>query len=200
MKEVFSALAGLIALGGCVPYAFDIVKGRARPARSARLMFAFLLVVTILHQGALHCGWLVIFTAGELTGSVAILALAIKHGMGGLSRLDKLCYVLIFADVILWLTSRNALLALHFSLLADLIAFLPTLAKTWQHPETETPVFFTTGIVAPALNMLAAGEHTYGVLLFPVYLALVNLLETLFIILRPKKRAKTKPMPTEPVI
>lgn len=200
MKEVLAALAGLIALGGYVPYSFDIVKGRAHPARSARFMFAFLLIVTILQQGALHSGWLVTFTAGELVGSVAILALALKRGVGGLSRLDRACYALILLDILLWITTRNALFALHLSVAADLIAFTPTLVKTWRHPKSETPLFFATGIVAPSLNVLAVGEYRYSLLLFPVYLASVNLIEVFLILLRPKHSKRTAPQPTEPVI
>lgn len=199
MKEFFSILAGLIALGGYIPYAVDIVKGRAQPARSARFMFAFLLIVTILQQTSLGSGWLIAFTAGELTGSIAILALAIKYGVGGLSKLDVACYVLLLADIALWLTTGNALLALHFSVLADAIAFLPTIVKTWHEPQSETPIFFMSGIFAPVLNTLAVEKFTYGVLLFPLYLAFANLVETLLILRRKGSRHGEK-LPTEPVI
>lgn len=200
MREIFSIIAGLIALGGYVPYAIDIMKGRAKPARSARFMFAFLLIVTILQQGAVHSGWLVMFTAGELIGSVAILLLAFRRGVGGLSRLDKACYVLLIADIILWIITRNPLLALHLSVAADVIAFMPTLVKTWREPESETPIFFMTGVIAPTLNIIAVQHYSYATLLFPVYLAGVNLLEVLLIIRPSRHKIKNRPEPTEPVI
>jgi hypothetical protein len=200
MRDLLTILAGLIALGGYIPYSFDIVKGRAQPARSARFMFMFLLVVTILQQSSLHSGSLIAFTTGELIGSVAILALAIKHGVGGLARLDKLCYGLLVLDVTVWLVTGNALLALHLSVLADLIAFTPTLVKTWRKPKSETALFFMSGIVASTLNIIATGRYSYAVLLFPVYLALANLLETLLIVLRGHHNPLELAEPTEPVL
>lgn len=200
MKEVLVVVAGGFALGGYIPYGIDILKGRARPARSARVMFVCLLVVTILQQISVHSGLLIAFTAGEFIGSVAILALAIKHGVGGFARLDKFCYCLLVVDVAVWLVTGNALIALHLSVLADLIAFTPTLVKTWHHPRSETPLFFMTGIIAPVLNIIATGKFSYAVLLFPCYLALANLVETLLIVIRGRHNPLLSGEPTEPVV
>lgn len=200
MQELLVILAGAIALGGYVPYAFDIVKGRAQPSRSARFMFMFLLLVTILQQTAVQSGSLIAFTAGELIGSVTILVLAIKYGVGGLARLDLACYGLLVVDVVVWLSTGNALIALHLSVLADLIAFTPTLVKTWHQPKSETALFFISGIAAPALNILATGRYNYAVLLFPVYLALANLAEVLLISLRGRQSPLVIADPTEPVV
>lgn len=200
MQEVLSAIAGLIALGAYIPYAIDTIKGRAKPARSTRLMFVFLLLITLLQQRAVQSGWLVAVTVGELIGSVGILVLALKHGEGGLSRLDKACYLLMALDVVIWLSTGNALLALHLSVLADLIAFTPTLVKTWRRPHTETPTFFVIGLVAPALNVMAASTFSYAVLLFPVYLVVVNLAEVFLIVIMGRLKTGGRPQPTEPVV
>jgi hypothetical protein len=200
VKELLTIIAGGFALGGYVPYAFDILKGRAQPARSARVMFLCLLVVTILQQLSVHSGSLIAFTSGELIGSIAILALAIKYGVGGFARLDMFCYSLLVIDVAVWLITGNALIALHLSVLADLIAFTPTLVKTWHRPKSETPLFFITGIIAPVLNILATGRYGYAVLLFPIYLALANLVETLLIVIRGRHNPLAAGDPTEPVV
>ena len=184
MTAFFSVLAALIALGGYIPYARDILRGRARPARSARIMFAILLVISLVQQHSLGSGWLLAMTLGEMVGSLAILALALNHGVGGFSKIDKVCYTLLIADLIIWQATGNTLLALHLGVLADLIAFSPTLIKTWHKPWTETPVFFITGIIAPTLNIVAAGKYSYAVLLFPAYIAIVNLIETILIFYR----------------
>ncbi len=200
MRGLLTLLAGAFALGGYIPYAFDIIKGRARPARSARVMFLFLLLVTILQQLSVHSGSLIAFTLSELIGSVAVLLLALKHGVGGLSRLDLACYILLVVDIVVWLVTGNALLALHLTVLADLIAFTPTLVKTWRTPKSETALFFVTGIIAPTLNIAATGRYSYAVLLFPIYLALANLVETLLIVVRGRHNPLATAEPTEPVI
>ena len=200
IKDMLTILAGAISLGAYIPYALDIVKGRAKPARSARIMFVGLLVVTLLQQKALGSGSLIVFTLGEAIGSVAILFLAIKYGVGGLSKIDIACYSLLIIDIIVWLLTGSPLVALHLSVLADIIAFTPTLLKTWKTPKSETAIFFVSGIVAPLLNIIGTGRYSYSVLLFPCYIAAANLTETLIITIKGKQGIFTSSKPTEPVI
>jgi len=189
MQQALSILAGLIALGAYLPYAADILKGRVQTARSSRIMFVLLLLLTTLQQNAVHSGLLVMVTAGELVGSCGILILSLRHGEGGMARLDKLCYLMLAADILLWVNTGSALLALHLSALADLVAFTPTLVKTWRRPHTETRTFYIIGTVAPALNIAASDRFSYSVLLFPVYLVLANLAEVFLIAGRSRRHS-----------
>jgi hypothetical protein len=184
LEEVFASGAGLIACTGYIPYAVDIVRGRVKPARSARLMLALLLCITILQQRDLHSGWLMAMTVGEIIGSFAILGLAVARGVGGLTIIDRVCYALLAIDVLIWLSTRQTVLALCLSIVADLIAFSPTLIKTWRQPWTETPLFYIFGVIAPPMSIIASGRFNYSVLLFPLYLMLANVSEVILIFSR----------------
>lgn len=140
-------------------------------------MLTVLICVALWQQHTLGSGWALAVTLGEVVGSLAILGLSLKRGVGGLTRLDKACYLILAVDMALWLTTANTLLALHLTVLADLIAFTPTLVKTWRFPNSETPLFYVLGTVASLLSVVAVGGYSYGVLLFPLYLALINLAE-----------------------
>jgi hypothetical protein len=181
MKTLLASLSVLIAFGCYFPYMRDIIRGKAVPARSARIMFTVLMIIALFQQRHLGSGWALAVTFGEAAGSLAILGLALKRGVGGLSRFDVGCYVLLVASVVLWVTTKNTFLALHLTVLADITAFAPTLAKTWRWPESETPLFFTAGIIAPVLSVQAEGSFSYAVILFPMYLALVNGIEVALI-------------------
>ena len=125
-------------------------------------------------------------TIGDGIGAVPILLMSIKYGMGGLRRLDVACYTILAIDVAVWISTSSALVALHLSVLADLIAMTPVFVKTWRQPWTETPLFFALGVAAPVLNIIGAGKYSYAVLLVPVYICLINLFETLLIVYRQK--------------
>lgn len=195
MQQLLLIMAGLTAVGAYVPYTFDVLKGCARPARSTRIMFVVLMLLVAGQQVAVHSGWLLVTTVGELVGSLGILLLSLRHGEGGLHRLDKLCYLLLVLDLLLWASTGSALLALHLSVAADLVAFTPTLVKTWHNPHSETPLFYAVGVLAPALNMLAAGQTSYRVLLFPVYLVAANLFELLLIVCRGGRVSEAQQLP-----
>ncbi len=184
IRNLLSISAGLIMLFSFLPYGRDIIRGRVRPARSTRLMMVLLLGVSLLQQKSLGSGWLVAMTVGDFIGAVAILLLSFRRGIGGLKRIDLVCYVLLLADVSVWISTSNALLALHLSILADLIAMTPVFVKTWRQPWTETPLFFALGVIAPVLNIIGAGKYGYAVLLLPVYIGLTNLFEVILITYR----------------
>ena len=168
-----------------IPYAKDIAKGRAVPARSARIMLTALIVIALLQQAGLGAGWAMAVTAGETVGSLAILVLALYKGAGGFNRTDVLCYVMLVIDVWWWLATKDALLALHLTMVADTIAFYPTVIKTWHNPKSETPLFFIAGTIAPILNMVAVGSYSYQTIVFPLYLAIANGIEVVLIYIRP---------------
>jgi hypothetical protein len=167
-----------------VPYARDIIKGKVRPARSTRLMFVLLLLVSLLQQHTLGSGWLLAMTVGDGVGAVAILLLAFKKGVGGVGRVDLMCYALLVIDITVWLSTGDALLALYLSILADLAAATPMLYKTWRQPWTETAFFFSLGVVGPILNIISAESYSYALILFPAYIALINLFTALLIVYR----------------
>ena len=196
MREALAALAGFIAFAGYVPYGFDILKGRVKPSRSARFMLTLLLVITLLQQRQLGSGLLVAITYGEVIGTIAILFLSVKNGIGGLAKADLVCYALLAIDMSVWLSTDQTLLALHLSVIADMVAFTPTLLKTWRQPWTETPVYFLSMVIASPLNIIAAGTYRYGVLLFPTYIGVVNLLEAVLIIYR----QRIIPAPRRPLV
>jgi hypothetical protein len=181
IRDILSLAAGLLVFWAFIPYGRDILRGKVSPARSARLMFAVLMIVAILQQHSLGAGLTLAVSLGEAAGSLAILFLSIKYGMGGLRRLDTLCYGLLALDIVVWVTTGNALLALYLSIIADVIAFFPTLHKTWVNPASETAFFFATGIAAPLLNLAAVGHFTYKVALYPIALAIENTIEVALI-------------------
>lgn len=177
MRTTLAIISVLIAFGCYFPYMADIAKGKAVPARSARIMFAALMIIAFLQQRTLGSGWALAVTIGEAAGSLAILGLALKKGVGGLTRFDIGCYVLLALSIAVWLTTKNTFLALHITILADVIAFAPTLVKTWRLPNSETPLFFVVGTIAPLLSVIAEGSYDYAVMLFPLYLSLINAVE-----------------------
>lgn len=181
IRNALSLMSAVIAFGCFIPYGWDVFRGRAKPARSTRLMFALLLVLALLQQHEIGSRLSLALTAGESLGAIGILALAMWKGVGGLKRLDLVCYVLLIVDVIIWQTSHNGLLGLHLTILGDQIAIWPTLVKTWRHPKSETPFFFIAGSVAPLFAIASEKALSYSIVLYPLYLMLINTVMVLLI-------------------
>lgn len=70
-----------------------------------------------------------------------------KKAYWEISKLDLSCGALAIAGLVLWLITGTGNLAIFFSILADGIAAIPTVIKSYHKPETENPnVFLGSGI------------------------------------------------------
>ncbi len=177
MNVFFGILSFVLSFGATIPYAVDILKGRAKLARSTRILFLFLMLVTLFVQSREFTSWVLLLTIGELATQVLLFSLVFKYGVGGLARLDLLCYGAFAVSLIAYLLTRNVVLSLTLLIVTDLIAFVPTIVKNWRDPTSDTWVFFVAGgMAAAAASLLARETNAYAEVVFPVYIFAVNAL------------------------
>jgi hypothetical protein len=109
----------------------------------------------------------------SLVQALFIWALSFKRGIGGRDRLDIICLVLCLMGAVLWLVSGQSLLGLILSIVADIIACVPSLLKTVRLPHTESVWFYVLDTIAGGCIVFASA-HTQAAMLFPVYIVLAN--------------------------
>ena len=175
MKSFFGILSFLLSFGATIPYCFDILKGKAKPARSTRTLFFLLLLVTLIVQHGAFTSWVLLLTVGELCSQVVLFFLSLKHGIGGLARLDIVCYMTFVISLVIYLLTKNAALSLTTLISTDLIAFAPTLVKIWKDPTSDSWLFFVVGgMAAAAASFLARNTNSYTEIIFPIYIFVAN--------------------------
>jgi hypothetical protein len=170
-----------VIIATAIPYSLDIARGTVRPARSTRWMMLLLMSVALAQQISGGATWEIGLTVGEVIASLVLAAQSITRGVGGWSRDDIICYSLSAVDLVLWLTSHDALLALHLTIIADMIAFAPTLIKTWRDPSSESALFYWGGVIAPIGSIIASSTMSYSSIVFPAYVAIANFVEVALI-------------------
>lgn len=184
MKSFFGILSFVLSFGATIPYCFDILKGRAKPARSTRILFILLILVTLIVQHSAFTSWVLLLTIGELSTQIMIFTLSIKHGVGGLARLDIICYIAFAMALIIYLLTKDAALSLTALIVTDFIAFIPTLVKIWRDPTSDTWIFFVVGgMAAAAASFLSRNSNSYTEVVFPLYIFAGNGLATFPILL-----------------
>lgn len=190
MRSFFGILSLILSFGATIPYAIEVVRGRAKLARSTRVLFLLLMLVTLIVQGAEFTSWVLLLTVGEVLTQVLLFGLAIRYGVGGLSRLDIICYAAFIVSLSAYLITKDAVLSLTLFILTDSIAFLPTLVKIWRDPASDNWLFFMVGGVGAAVaSLLARTTNTYAELAFPVYVLVANGLVAALILLYNRKKA-----------
>ena len=170
---------GLLAVGAILPivasigYAWAIVRGPVRPQRMTRLLLAIVTGLALLSLLAADDRSGVWLAAASFVESMLLLVLSIWHGIGGADRLDIACLLLCAVGVAWWLISGDSFAGLMASIIADLIACIPSLVKTIRLPHTESASFYLMGVLS-AVCVACAGPYGWQALVFPVYLALIN--------------------------
>ena len=80
-----------------------------------------------------------------------------------------------------WKTTHNPDTAIGFSILADLLAGIPTFRKAWQSPETENGATFIIYTLALSISLLCVQDFTFTSSAFLIYLFCTCLLVSLII-------------------
>jgi hypothetical protein len=108
---------------------------------------------------------------------IAVCAAALYKGVykAGFSRSDKWCILLTILGILLWLVSKNPLLALFMSIMADIFSSIPTILKSWRAPHTEHPTAYILSIASMALTLLTVTNWAITNWLFVSYILGINL-------------------------
>jgi len=173
MHEGLVLAGAILTTVSTLAYMWAIVRGPVRPQRMTRFLLA---VITALSFVSLWAGndrtgmWLALASFGE---ALAVWIISLWRGMGGTDRLDWICLGLCTAGVAVWLLSGESFVGLVASLVADAIACVPSLVKTFRLPYTESAFFYALGAIAGVCVALA-GPYDWQTLVFPVYIAVIN--------------------------
>lgn len=175
--QIIGILAGVIQIAAMVPYVKDILKGETRPNIVSWALWTLIQIIGIWVLLASPEGYswaLILLTATTLnTGLVVILCL-FGYGSRQFGKLELVCLVLALVAIALWITSKNAALTLIFDILADVVAAIPTLVKTWREPYSEAVLPWVMICFAAALGALSSTIINIENLALPIYLALMN--------------------------
>ena len=189
LKDVFLIISTIAALTSPVIGIYSIVRGDFRPQRMTRFLIfliSLLFVGTLLAQNDKNG---IFIAVPQLIGGFIIFLLSIKKGIGGTGKMDIVVFIMAILSLIIWQTTKNPVLGLIMSVVTDLIAFSPTLIKTWKLPHTEEWKFYMSDVVASVFSILSIKSFSFGNLIFPIYILLINTTSVLMINLRKKALA-----------
>jgi len=187
VKATLGLVAGIIALLAYIVYVISIFRGGSKPNRATWWIWAFMGLILALSydfSGAENTIWVPYV---EFLGPLIIAILSLKYGEGGLNdRTDVICLIGASLSIVLWIIFKNPVVALVTNLVTDSFAIVPTIKKSFLRPEGEDFwAWFGTG-VADSLNMFAVERFTFGILVYPIYMLLSDLI-IIFILLFRKK-------------
>lgn len=150
-------------LWGSGTYVWHTIQGKAKPNRVSWFLWALAPLVAfgaMLSEGVSPLDGLMTFMVGFGPLLVFITSFVNKKSVWKITRFDMVCGALSLLGLLGWVLTRTGNVAIFFSIMADGLAIIPTLVKSWNEPETESHIVYRNGALSAGITLLAL--DTYG--------------------------------------
>lgn len=162
-------VAGLLAIASYVPYIISVCKKRTCPSRTTWWILTGATLCTLKAYSASGDGNALWVAIGDVVGILVIALLSISYGTGGKDGADIVCFVGSTIGMLLWWMFDSPVVGLVTMLLVDGLAIVPTVTKTYQHPEQEDRLAWVLYAVGHLLSVTAIEDWTIAAAIYPIY-------------------------------
>jgi len=176
LPENFAIIGAIIASLGGFYYLYETVTGKSQPNRVTWSLWALFPMITFFAQRSQDVGavsW-VTFVSGFTPILVVTASFFNKKAYWKTKPLDYVCMLAGFIGLGLWAITKDANLAIAFSIIADLFAAAPTVIKCYKHPKSESWIAYGLSTIGFSFSLLTIHSWTFQNYAFVVYLAFIN--------------------------
>lgn len=183
LPEKFIFIGVTINLFCSLWYIKSILKGNTKPNMVSWFIWMLAPFVGVFLQLKAGAGFssLSVFMAGF--GPFLVLAFSVwkREYFWKLEKFDFVCGFFSALALIFYILTKNPALSIIFAILSDGLAYIPTLAKTWKSPESESGSVYLGGIINNTISLFIIKDWSFAIYSFNIYLILINILEVAFI-------------------
>ncbi len=188
MKLSLALIAALLALIGNIPYLLDVIKKKIKPHPYTWFVWTIVSGVTFFGQVAKGAGVGTIPTGIAEAFTLIIFLFSIPYGFKEIKKIDTYFLIFALAGLIPWALTKDPTISIIVVVTIDLIGFIPTLRKTWHHPETETPLLYSMNVGRHILTLFSLQAYNIATVLHSIVMIVVNTVMTTFILTRRKNK------------
>jgi len=177
INDNFVFLGAAIFAFGSIGYFLDTLKGKVKPNRVTWFIWTLAPLIAFAAQIKEGVGIhqsLLTFMVGFIPLLIFIASFVNKKAYWKIGKLDIICGVLSLVGLLLWQIIGTGLIAIVFAIIADGLAALPTVIKSYKFPETENWVLYFANAVSAGITMLTIKVWNLATFVFPLYILLLT--------------------------
>ncbi len=192
INENWIYLGTAIGAAGAAVYLRDTLRGTTKPNRVTWLLWAVapLLATAVEVSEGVRLQALPTFMVGFMPLLIFIASFHNSASVWKVRRIDYACGAVSLVGTIVWLITRNGVLAISAAIAADFLAGVPTLMKSWTHPETETVHTYIGAVISMVILLLTVDHWTFDVVAFPVFVVFMGTIQSILVGLEPGPRLR----------
>jgi len=195
LNSNFVFVGTAIASIGSIAYLYEVLKGRVRPNRVSFFLWSINPLIVVAAQISQGVSWqssLLALSQGVFPFIILISSFVNKKSEWKLTQRDLFLGGLSVVGLILWYLTKVGNLAILFSILADGMAALPTIIKSYEDPDSEVAwpwIATSIGVIFTLLTFTQISFENSG---FIIYIFVANLIIFSLIQFRIGERIKLK--------
>jgi hypothetical protein len=185
MKETVAIIAAVLAFIGNISYLKDVIKKNVHPHPYTWFIWSIVSMTTFFGGlakgagiGALPTGIAEGFTIIIFLFSLQYL---FRREVGHIRTMDHYFLAICVIGLIPWALTNDPTWSVVIVVLIDIVAFVPTLRKTWAHPKTERPLLFEMNVARHALTLFSLGAYNIATTFHSIAMIVTNTVMTIFI-------------------
>ncbi|HSA83290.1 MAG TPA: hypothetical protein VLF20_00205 [Patescibacteria group bacterium] len=192
IDEKFILISTLLFLLGGLEYLINTIKGKTKPNKVTWFLWTLAPLTAFFGQISQGVGLasLVAFSTGFMPLLIFIASFLNKQSEWKITRFDMICGALSITGLLLWMMTQVGNIAIIFGILADGLAALPTIVKSYKYPETESANIYGLSALNGFVTLLALKTWTFAYYGFPFYMFLSSLILYLLVQFKLGKQLK----------
>jgi hypothetical protein len=191
----FVYLAVALSCVGAYGYIRDTLRGDTSPNRVTWSLWGVEGVLAFFAEIQQHVGLAALMTLmlGLVPCAVVVASFRNRNAVWKLAAFDVVCGAVSVGGLVFWAAINRPTVALVSFVLADQMAALPTIRKSWLAPSTESPRLFFLGSTNCAITLLTLTKLTTAGALFPGCILVADLIVGLLIVSKVGPRLRGEP-------
>ncbi len=185
MKEIIAIIAAILAFVGNISYLKDVFKGRIQPHPYTWFIWSIVSMTTFFGGLAKGAGIGALPTGVAEGFTIIIFLFSLKYlfqgKAGHIRKIDNYFLAICLLGLIPWVITKDPTISVVIVVLIDIVAFIPTLRKTWRHPETEKPLLYEMNVARHILTLFSLNAYNIATTFHSFAMIVTNTIMTIFI-------------------
>ncbi len=189
IKEIVGAIAVFLTFAGYVPYIRDTIAGKTKPHVYTWFLWSLVTAIAFGLQISDKAGPGSLVTLAAAIVCFFIFILGFRIGKKDITKSDTIFFLLALVALAMWLFAKQPVISVLIVSTIDMLAFAPTIRKSWDKPYTETLLSYEINTFRFALALYALSHYSIITTLYPLTWVIANGFFSIFLIYRRKTLA-----------
>jgi uncharacterized protein with PQ loop repeat len=173
-KEVLGVVGIVLVIVGQIPYVINVLKKKTTPHFYTWLIWSITTIIIFLGQVTAGAGAGAWITGVNGAMTIFITLLSLKYGTKDVRAVDTFFLCLALLGIVLWMLTSDPLYSVVLSSIIGVVAYFPTIRKSWKDPQSETASLYGISFVRHILSLFALSSYNITTIIYPLSAGIMN--------------------------